>query len=49
MYNALLDTFIVVVETGSFTKASDVLFLSSTAVMKQINALEKTFRFKTNK
>lgn len=41
MYNPLLDTFIAVAETGSFNKASDVLYLSPTAVMKQLNALER--------
>lgn len=41
MYNPLLDTFIAVAEDGSFTKASERLFLSPTAVMKQINTLEK--------
>lgn len=41
MYNPLLDTFITVTDCGSFTKAADHLFISTTAVMKQINALEK--------
>ena len=41
MYNPLLDTFIVVVDTGSFNKAAEKLFLSPTAVMKQMNALEE--------
>lgn len=41
MYSPLLDTFIAVAEDGSFTKASERLFLSPTAVMKQINTLEK--------
>lgn len=40
MYNGQLDTFIAVVDCGSFTKAANRLFISSTAVMKQINALE---------
>jgi DNA-binding transcriptional LysR family regulator len=40
MYNPILDTFLVVVDCGSFTKASERLFLSATAIMKQINALE---------
>lgn len=40
MINPLLETFILVAENGSFSKAADVLFISSTAVMKQINALE---------
>lgn len=41
MYNPLLDTFIVVADYGSFSKAASHLYISSTAVMKQINALEK--------
>lgn len=40
MYNPLLDTFITVVDCKSFTKASEKLYISSTAVMKQINSLE---------
>lgn len=40
MYNPKLDTFITVVDYGSFTKASEFLFISPTAVMKQMNALE---------
>ncbi len=40
MYNPLLDTFITVADLGSFTKASEKLFITPTAVMKQINSLE---------
>lgn len=40
MYNPQLDTFLVVAETGSFSKASEKLFISPTAVSKQINHLE---------
>lgn len=40
MYDPLLDTFIAVADCGSFTKASDKLYISPTAVMKQINSLE---------
>lgn len=40
MYNPLLDTFIAVADCGSFTKAAERLYISSTAVMKQINSLE---------
>ena len=40
MYNHMLDTFIAVVDYGSFTKAAEHLFISPTAVMKQMNSLE---------
>lgn len=43
MYNYMLDTFISVAESGSFSKAAERLFMSPTAVMKQINSLEKQF------
>lgn len=41
MYHPLLDTFLTVANCGSFTKASEQLYISPTAVMKQINTLEK--------
>lgn len=40
MYNRQLETFINVADYGSFTKASEKIFLSGVSVMKQINALE---------
>lgn len=40
MYNPVLTTFIAVADCGSFTKAAQRLYISPTAVMKQINALE---------
>lgn len=40
MYNPVLDTFITVVDCGSFTKAAEHLFISPTAIMKQMNSLE---------
>ena len=40
MYNPQLDTFICVVEAGSFSKAADKLYISPPAVIKQINSLE---------
>ena len=36
-----LSTFIAVADCGSFSKAAQELYVSSTAVMKQINMLEK--------
>ncbi len=44
MYNPQLKTFIAVAENGSFTKAAEVLFITPTAVMKQINSLEERLR-----
>ena len=46
MYNHLLDTFLCVADTGSFAKASEELYISSTAVMNQINALERQLQVK---
>lgn len=42
MYNPQLDTFICVVESGSFNKAAERLYISAPAVIKQINALENS-------
>lgn len=42
MYSHQLDTFIQVADAGSFSKAAEVLYVSSTAVMKQINLLENS-------
>ncbi len=41
MYNRQLDVFTAVADCGSFHKAAELLFISPTAVMKQINSLEK--------
>ncbi len=41
VFDGRLETFIKVAESGSFTKAADILYVTPTAVMKQINALEK--------
>lgn len=46
MYNQLLDTFITVADCGSFTKAAEQLYISPTAVMKQMNTLEKHLEVK---
>lgn len=40
MYNSQLNAFVCVADCGSFTKAAEKLFISSTSVMKQINSLE---------
>ena len=41
MYNPQIETFVTVAKNGSFSKAAEALFISPTAVMKQINSLEK--------
>lgn len=41
MLNPQIATFIAVAESGSFSKTAEALFISPTAVMKQINALEE--------
>lgn len=40
MYNPMLNTFIAVADCGSLTKAAERLYISPTAVMKQMNMLE---------
>lgn len=40
MFNPLLTAFVRTADCGSFTKAAEKLFISPTAVMKQVNALE---------
>ena len=40
MGNDLLKAFIEVIDAGSFSKAAEKLYLSSTALMKQMNVLE---------
>lgn len=46
MYNSQLPVFVCVADCGSFNKASEKLFISPPAVMKQINSLEKQFGIK---
>lgn len=46
MYNPMLDTFIAVADCGSLTKAAERLYISPTAVMKQMNSLEKHLEVK---
>ena len=41
MYNKHLETFISVADLGSFSKAAEALYISSTAIIKQINLLEQ--------
>lgn len=46
MYNPMLDTFIAVADSGSFNKAAEYLYVSPTAVMKQMNKLEEHLNLK---
>lgn len=46
MYNPQLDTFIHVADAGSFNKAAEKMFITPTAVIKQINLLEKSIDVK---
>ena len=43
MYAPQLRTFFAVAETGSFTKAASKLFLTPSAILHQVRALEKEF------
>ena len=40
MYNPVLKIFVTVADCGSFNKAAESLYLSSTAIMKQMNLFE---------
>ena len=42
MYNPQLETFICVVDSGSFNKAAEKLYISPPAVIKQMNLLEES-------
>ena len=44
MYNQQLETFIAVADAGSFSKAGERLYVTPTAVIKQINTLEERMR-----
>lgn len=46
MFHPQLSIFVCVADCGSFTKAAEKLFISSTAVMKQMNALEARLNLK---
>ncbi len=41
MVNDILHSFVEVIDAGSFSKAAEKLYLSSTALMKQMNVLEE--------
>lgn len=40
MYNPQIETFIKVADAGSFNKSAEELYITPTAVIKQINLLE---------
>lgn len=46
MYNPQLDTFITAADAGSFSKAAELMFITPTAVIKQINLLESALDVK---
>lgn len=46
MFNSQLTVFVCVSDCGSFTKAAEKLYISPTAVMKQINSLESHLNLK---
>ncbi len=41
LYNPQLDTFLAVADAGSFNKAAELMFVTPSAVIKQINLLEE--------
>lgn len=41
MYNPQLETFIAAADAGSFNRAAEELFITPTAVIRQINLLEE--------
>ena len=46
MYNPQLETFIKAADAGSFNKAVEELYITPTAVIKQINLLEESLGIK---
>ena len=46
IYNKQLETFISVADAGSFNKAAENMFITPTAVIKQINLLENSLNLK---
>ena len=41
MYKKYFDIFIEVADTGSFSKAAEKLYVSSTAIMKEMNLMDE--------
>lgn len=46
MYNRQLETFLRVADAGSFNKAAEESFITPTAVIKQMNLLERSLGVK---
>lgn len=46
MFDSQLNTFVLVADEGSFSKAAEKLYISTTAVIKQINTLEESINLK---
>ncbi|MDE5777570.1 MAG: LysR family transcriptional regulator [Lachnospiraceae bacterium] len=46
MLHPQIDTFLIVAEEGTFSKASEKMFLSKVSIMKQIDALENRIEIK---
>lgn len=46
MYNPQLETFLRVADVGSFNKAAEISYITSTAVIKQINLLKESLGVK---
>lgn len=46
MYDKSLESFIAIADCGSFARAADLMFVSSTALIKQINQLEASLGVK---
>lgn len=46
MYNHQLDAFVKTAELGSFTKAAEAMYISSPALLQQVNLLERRCGFK---
>ena len=42
MYNPQLETFLCVADAGSFNKAAATLYITPTAVVRQVNLLESS-------
>ena len=46
MYNPQLETFLCVADAGSFNRAAEELYITPTAVIKQMNLLEASLGVK---